>query len=301
LGNAVVLGAAGGGLHQLFDLFLNGVILGGIYVLLALGLNVILGLIGVINFAHAAFYMLGAYLAFAFAPHIGFLPAVLAAAVVVGLLGMVMERTVIRPLYRRIPEHALLLTFGLTLVATQAVRAHWGDYAKPFAPPSWLAKAYSLGGYEFPRYRLFVVAVTAVVVLAVWLLLNRTNLGLVIRAGVLDAEMVGALGINVPLAFTLTFGLGSLLAGLGGAMVGPVNGLNPDMANSIIILAFVVVVIGGLGSFWGSVVGGLLVGVLRSVLVYWWSPATELVPFFLMAGLLLVRPRGLFGVEGVFE
>jgi branched-chain amino acid transport system permease protein len=212
-----------------------------------------------------------------------------------------MEATVIRPLYRRIPEHALLLTFGLTLVIEQAVRAHWGDYAKPFAPPSFLGKAYELGGFEFPRYRLFVVAITAVVVLAVWMLLNKTSLGLVIRAGVLDAEMVGALGINVPLAFTLTFGLGSLLAGLGGAMVGPVTGLNPDMANSIIILAFVVVVVGGLGSFWGSVVGGLLVGVLRSVLVYWWSPATELVPFLLMAGLLLVRPRGLFGVEGVFE
>jgi branched-chain amino acid transport system permease protein len=288
-------------LHQLFDLFLNGVILGGIYVLLALGLNVILGLIGVINFAHAAFYMLGAYIAYEFTPDIGFFPAVLAAAVLVGILGMVMERTVIRPLYTRIPEHSLLLTFGLTLVAVQVVRARWGDFAKSFAPPESLGGSFSLGGYEFPKYRLFVLVVTALVVLAVWLLLNKTNLGLVIRAGVLDAEMVGALGINVPLAFTLTFGLGSLLAGLGGAMVGPVSGLNPDMANSIIILAFVVVVIGGLGSFWGSIVGGLLVGVLRSVLVYWWSPATELVPFFFMAGLLLIRPRGLFGVEGVFD
>jgi branched-chain amino acid transport system permease protein len=212
-----------------------------------------------------------------------------------------MERTVIRPLYGRIPEHALLLTFGLTLVAVQVVRARWGDYGKSFAPPSFLLGSYSLGGYEFPKYRLFVVAVTALVVGAVWLLLNRTNLGLVIRAGVLDAEMVGALGINVPLAFTLTFGPGSMLAGLGGALVGPVTGLNPDMANTMIILAFVVVVIGGLGSFWGSVVGGLLVGILQSVLVYWYGPATQLVPFFLMAGLLLIRPRGLFGMEGVFE
>jgi len=301
VGAPVLLAAGQGGATQLFDLFLNGVILGGIYVLLALGLNVILGLIGVINFAHAAFYMLGAYLAYSFAPQIGFLPAVVAAAVVVGILGMAMETSVIRPLYKRIPEHALLLTFGLTLVAEQAVRYHWGDYALNFAPPSFLAGGLSLGEFRFPTYRLFVVGVTVLVVGAVWLLLNKTRLGLVIRAGVLDAEMVGAMGINVPLAFTLTFGLGSLLAGLGGAMVGPVAGLNPDMANSIIILAFVVVVIGGLGSFWGSIVGGLLVGVFRSVLVYWWSPATELVPFFLMAGLLLVRPRGLFGVEGVFE
>ena len=295
-----VLAATSGG-HQLFDLFLNGVILGAIYVLLALGLNVILGLIGVINFAHAAFYMLGAYLTYSWASHIGFLPAVLVAAVVVGVVGMVMEIGVIRPLYKRIPEHALLATFGLTLVAEQAVRWHWGDYAVNLDPPSFLSGGFSPGGFTFPAYRLFVVAATAAVVGLVWLLLNRTNLGLVIRAGVLDAEMVGALGINVPLAFTLTFGLGSLLAGLGGAMVGPVAGIAPDMANSIIILAFVVVVIGGLGSFWGSVVGGLLVGVVRSVLVYWWSPATELVPFLLMAGLLLVRPRGLFGAEGVFE
>jgi branched-chain amino acid transport system permease protein len=297
----MVLGAECDACHQIFDLFLNGVILGAIYVLLALGLNVILGLIGVINFAHAAFYMLGAYFAYQFTPDIGFLPAVVLAAAIVGVIGMVMERTVIRPLYGRIPEHALLLTFGLTLVAVQVVRWYWGDFAKSFAPPSYLLGSYSLGGYEFPKYRLFVVVVTAIVVGAVWLLLNKTNLGLVIRAGVLDAEMVGALGINVPLAFTLTFGLGSLLAGLGGAMVGPVTGLNPDMANTIIILAFVVVVIGGLGSFWGSVVGGLLVGILQSVLVYWYGPATQLVPFFLMAGLLLIRPRGLFGLEGVFE
>ena len=297
----MVLATAGGGIHQLFDLFLNGVILGAIYVLLALGLNVILGLIGVINFAHAAFYMLGAYLTLSLSEHIGFLPAVAAAAVLVGLLGMVMEVSVIRPLYKRIPEHALLLTFGLTLVAEQAVRWHWGDYAKGFDPPSFLSGGFSPGGFTFPTYRLFVVVATALVVGLVWLLLNRTSLGLVIRAGVLDAEMVGALGINVPLTFTLTFGLGSLLAGLGGAMVGPVAGVNPDMATSVIILAFVVVVIGGLGSFWGSVVGGLVVGIFRSVLVYWWSPATELVPFLLMAALLLVRPRGLFGVEGVFE
>src|SRR5256885_15188209 len=134
----MILGQAGGGLHQIFDLFLNGVILGSIYVLLALGLNVILGLIGVINFAHAAFYMLGAYIAYQFTPDIGFLPAVVLAAVVVGFLGLAMEASVIRPLYKRIPEHALLLTFRLTLLAEQAVHYHWGDYALNFAPPSFL-------------------------------------------------------------------------------------------------------------------------------------------------------------------
>jgi branched-chain amino acid transport system permease protein len=291
----MVLGAECDACHQIFDLFLNGVILGAIYVLLALGLNVILGLIGVINFAHAAFYMLGAYIAYQYTPDVGFLPAVVIAAVVVGLLGMVMERTVIRPLYSRIPEHSLLLTFGLTLVAVQVVRARWGDYAKSFAPPSFLFGSFSLGGYEFPKYRLFVVVITALVVGGVWVLLNKTNLGMVIRAGVLDAEMVGALGINVPLAFTLTFGLGSLLAGLGGAMVGPVTGLNPDMANSIIILAFVVVVIGGLGSLKGALIGAVVVSFVRTAGIQFF-PELELAVLYLIAALvLLVRPTGLFG------
>lgn len=285
---------------QFVDLFLNGLILGSIYVLLALGLNIILGLIGVLNFAHAALYMLGAYLTLTL-KDIGFFPALIVAALVVGMIGMIIEVGLIRPLYKRIPEHALLVTLGLTLVAEQVVRLIWGSSPRSLAPPDFLTGVFDLGPFAFPSYRIFVVLVTGVVVAAVWLLLNRTNLGLVIRAGVLDAEMVGAMGINLPLAFTLTFGLGSLLAGLGGGLVGPISGLNTTMGTQLIILIFVVVVIGGLGSLWGSVVGGLLVGLFQSTLVFWWSPATDLVPFILMAGILLVRPRGIFGAEGVLE
>ncbi len=289
-------------MRQLVDLSLNGVILGGIYVLLALGLNIILGMIGVLNFMHGAFYMIGAYLAWTLTGvGVPFLLAALVASLGVAALGLVMEATLIRRLYGRISEHALLLTFGLTLVTVQAVRYFWGDAPRSLPAPSFLAGSLALFGYQFPLYRLFVVAVTAAAVGAVWFLINRTNMGLVIRAGITDSEMVGAVGINLPLAFTLTFGLGSLLAGLGGALVGPVTGLNTEMGNSFIILAFVVVVIGGLGNFWGSIIGGVLVGVVQSVMVYFWGPASEIVPFVLMIVVLLVRPRGLLGVEGVFD
>jgi branched-chain amino acid transport system permease protein len=288
--------------RQLLDLCLNGVILGGIYVLLALGLNIILGMIGVLNFMHGAFYMIGAYLAWTLTGHgMNFLVAAIIASLGVAVIGLGMEVTLIRPLYDRIPEHALLLTFGLTLVAGQVVRYFWGDAPKSLQTPSYLSSSVGIFGYQFPVYRLFVVGVTAAAVAGVWLLINKTNMGLVIRAGITDNEMVGAVGINLPLAFTLTFALGSLLAGLGGALVGPVTGLNTGMGGSFIILAFVVVVIGGLGNFWGSIVGGVLVGVIQSATVYFWGPASEIVPFVLMIVVLLVRPRGLFGVEGVFD
>ena len=289
-------------MRELLDLSLNGVILGGIYVLLALGLNIILGMIGVLNFMHGALYMIGAYLSWTLASHgMNFLVAAVAASLAVAVVGIAMEILLIRPLYQRIPEHALLATFGLTLVATQAVRYVWGDDPKSLDTPEFLSSNIAVLGYHFPLYRLFVVLVTAVAVAGVWLLINKTNVGLVIRAGITDSEMVGALGINLPLAFTLTFALGSLLAGLGGALVGPVTGLNTGMGDSFIILAFVVVVIGGLGNFWGSIVGGVLVGFIQSLTVHFWGPASEIVPFVLMIAILLVRPRGLFGVEGVFD
>ena len=289
-------------MRQLLDLSINGVILGGIYVLLALGLNIILGMIGVLNFMHGAFYMIGAYFAWTLTSHgVNFILAAAVAALGVAGIGLVMEFTLIRRLYGRIAEHALLLTFGLTLIAGQVVRYVWGDGPRSLSAPSYLAGSVGFLGYQFPLYRLFVVGVTVAAVAGVWLLINRTNMGLIIRAGITDSEMVGAVGINLPLAFTLTFGLGSLLAGLGGALVGPITGLNTEMGNSFIILAFVVVVVGGLGNFWGSIIGGVLVGVAQSALVYFWGPASEIVPFVLMILVLLVRPRGLLGVEGVLD
>jgi branched-chain amino acid transport system permease protein len=293
-----------------------------LYILVALGLNIILGLMGVINFSHGAFFMLGAYLMYSLnggftwfgypifgvmipalnVPSLGFWPAILLAAVIVGLLGMLFESSLIRPLYKRIPEYALLLTFGMALVFQQIVRAVWGDDAVRVETPSYMANPISIGGFQFPFYKdVFLVGITILVLALVWLLLNKTNIGIIIRAGTRDAEMVKILGINMPLMFTIVFGLGSLMAGLAGALAAPVYAVQPNLASEWIILTFVIVIIGGIGSFWGAIVGGLVIGILTSFMALLWPPAVEMTGYILMGIVLLVRPRGLFGVEGLFE
>ena len=290
-------------LHELSDQFFNGITLGMLYILVALGLNVILGLMGVINFSHGSFFMLGAYSAYALAPHLGFWLATLIAALIVGALGMLFEATLVRPLYRRIPEYTLLLTFGTALIFQEAVRRIWGDDAVRYPDlPSYLAGSIAVGSYQFPVYKdVFLVVVTVAILSGVWLLLNRTNLGMVVRAGTRDALMVQILGINMPRTFTVVFGLGSLLAGLAGALAAPVYAIIPNLASQWIVLTFVVVIVGGIGSFWGAVAGGLLIGVLSSLMELVYPPAVELTGFIVMAIVLLLRPRGLFGIEGLFE
>jgi branched-chain amino acid transport system permease protein len=289
-------------LHQIGDQIFNGITLGMLYILVALGLNVILGLMGVINFSHGAFFMLGAYVAYTLAPHVGFFPSLLFAAAIVGVLGMLFEAVLIRPLYKRLPEYTLLLTYGTALIFEQVVRRIWGDDAVRDALPDWLAGTVSVGSYAFPVYKdVFLVAITVVILAAVWLIINKTNVGIIIRAGTRDAEMVQILGINMPLVFTLVFGLGSFLAGLAGALAAPVYAIIPSLGSQWIVLTFVIVIVGGIGSFWGAVVGGLLIGVLSSMMELVYPPAVELTGFIIMGIVLLVRPRGLFGVEGLFE
>jgi branched-chain amino acid transport system permease protein len=249
------------------DQLVNGITLGMLYILVALGLNIILGLMGVINFSHGAFFMLGAYFTFTFVPLVGFGLAILIAAVLVGLLGMVFEATLIRPLYKRLPEYTLLLTFGTALIITQLTRARWGDLAVRVEIPPYLAQPVMFGTYELPFYRdVFLVVLTIVILTLIWLLMNKTNIGIIIRAGTRDAEMVKVLGINMPA-----------------------------------MLTFVIVIVGGIGSFWGSIVGGLLIGVVASFMSLLWPPAVEISGYVLMGIILLIRPRGLFGVEGLFE
>ncbi len=290
-------------LHQFSDQFFNGVTLGMLYILVALGLNIILGLMGVINFSHGAFFMIGAYTAYALEPVVGFWPSVLLAALLIGLFGMAFESGLIRPLYRRQPEYTLLLTYGTALIFEQVVRYIWGDDAVRYAGlPSYLSGSITLGSYEFPIYKdVFLVGVTVLVLAVVWLLINRTNIGMIIRAGTRDAEMVKALGINMPLMFTLVFGIGSFMAGLAGALAAPIYAIIPSLASQWIILTFVIVIVGGIGSFWGAVVGGLTIGILSSMMELVYPPAVELTGFIIMGIVLLVRPRGLFGVEGLFE
>ncbi|MBV8369146.1 MAG: branched-chain amino acid ABC transporter permease [Candidatus Eremiobacteraeota bacterium] len=288
--------------QQVADQFVNGITLGMLYILVALGLNIILGLMGVINFSHGAFFMLGAYLMFQLNGAIGFWPAILAAAVVVGLLGMAFESTLIRPLYKRIPEYTLLLTFGTALIFAQVVRKVWGDDAVRVDQPAYIPQSISLGGYQLPFYKdVLLVLLTIIILAAVWLLLNKTNIGIIIRAGTRDAEMVKILGINMPVMFTLVFGIGSFMAGLAGALAAPIYAVQPQLASQWIVLTFVIVIVGGIGSFWGAIVGGLLIGVISSLMSLVFPPAVDLSGYVIMGIILLVRPRGLFGVEGLFE
>jgi branched-chain amino acid transport system permease protein len=287
---------------ELLDQLVNGVTLGMLYILVALGLNIILGLMGVINFSHGSFFMLGAYLTFQLNGAIGFWPAILAAALIVGLLGMAFESTLIRPLYKRIPEFTLLLTFGTALIFTQVVRRVWGDDAVRVEQPAYIPQSISIGSYQLPFYKDFLLVLLTVVILTlVWLLLNKTNIGIIIRAGTRDAEMVKILGINMPLMFTLVFGIGSFMAGLAGALAAPIYAVQPQLASQWIVLTFVIVIVGGIGSFWGAIVGGLLIGILSSLMSLFFPPAVELTGYVIMGIILLVRPRGLFGVEGLFE
>jgi branched-chain amino acid transport system permease protein len=287
---------------QFIDQLVNGITLGMLYILVALGLNIILGLMGVINFSHGSFFMFGAYLTYTFVPIVGFWPAILIAAVLVGLFGMLFEATLVRPLYRRLPEYTLLLTFGTALIFTQITRARWGDDAVRVDIPSYFTNAVAIGKYEIPFYRdVFLVAVTILILAGVWLLMNKTNIGMIIRAGTRDAEMVQVLGINMPRMFTLVFGIGSLMAGLAGALAAPLYAVQPSLSSQWIVLTFVIVIVGGIGSFWGAIVGGLLIGILSSFMSLLWPPAVDITGYVLMGIILLVRPRGLFGVEGLFE
>ena len=292
-------------LHQISDQFFNGLTLGMLYILVALGLNIVLGLMGVINFSHGAFFMLGAYMAYTLGTHVGFWPSMFLAAIIIGLFGMLFESSLIRPLYKRIPEYTLLLTYGTALIFEQIVRRIWGDDAVRYQPPDYLSGALTIGGFQFPIYKdIFLVLITVVILACVWLLINKTNIGMIIRAGTRDAEMVKILGINMPLMFTLVFGIGAFMAGLAGALAAPVYAIIPSLASQWIVLTFVIVIVGGIGSFWGAIVGGLIIGVVQSLveLIPGIGPsAIDLSGFVIMGLILLVRPRGIFGVEGIFE
>ena len=286
------------------DTLFIGLTLGTLYILLALGLNIILGLMGVISFAHGAFFTLGAYITFTLESRIGLFPAILVGAVATGLFGMLFESSLVRRLYGRPPEHVLLLTFGAFLVILQFIRRVWGDDPRPLSPHGFLATSINLGFGQYPAFRLVVVLLTFVVLVLVYLMLVRTDLGLIIRAGTRDSGMVNLLGINMPATFTLVFGIGSLLGALAGGLEGPLYSIEPNMGASYIIIAFVVVIVGGIGSFWGAVVGGLIIGLLQEITVQaipGGSSWIDIVPFAVMLIVLLLRPRGLFGTEGLFD
>lgn len=274
---------------------LNGLLIGAYYLLIALGLSLIFSLGGIVNLAHGAFYAIGAYLAVVLAPEIGFGGALVAAPVLVGALGMLIERFLLRRFYRGDPIYGLLLTFGLAMVAEQVLRMVFGAAPVPFSIPPALRGQVLMGEFIYSRYRLMILGVAAGCVLGLWLLLTRTSFGRVVRAGVQDPDMVGALGISLAPYMTAVVVIAVGLAALAGVMLAPITGVHPAMGAEILTFAFVVVVIGGLGSFWGVVAAAVIVGVVRGLAAYYAPSATEASIYLLMVLVLLLRPRGLFG------
>jgi len=274
---------------------INGLLVGSFYIILSLGLSLIFSLGGVVNLAHGAFYAVGAYLAFEVERRLGFFGAMALSPVGVALIGILIERLFLSRLYRADPALGLLFTFGLAMVAEQALRMIWGTTGLPFSIPDALRGQLHVGNFIYSYYRLTILLVTATAVAGCWLLLNKTSFGMIVRAGVRDPEMVRAMGISLRPALTAVFGLGVALAALAGVMSAPLAGVQPAMGNEILTATFVVVVIGGLGSFWGVVLAGLVVGVVRGVTLYFYPPMAEASMYLLMVLVLLFRPRGLMG------
>ena len=280
----------------------TGLVLGMIFVLLAIGLSLIFGLLTVVNFAHGSLYMLGAYFGvFVYGVTKSFWLSLIIAPLMVGTVGLLIERFLIRRLYGRSPDDPLLLTFGLSLIIVEGVRIIWGKIGLTIDPPKALGTAVNLGFMNFPAYRLFVIAVTVAVLVAIWLFLERTNVGLIIRAGSRDPLMVRALGIDLSRIWLLVFGIGTGLAGLAGILAGPMRGVYAEMGVTMVIESFVVIVVGGMGSLVGAVVAGLLMGQVVGLTTYFAPALAEIMVFIAMAVVLLVRPSGLFGEAGLLD
>lgn len=280
-----------------FNIF-NGLIVGAFYALMALGLSLILNLSGVINFAHGGFLAIGAYIAYTLMPYIGFWGALIVAPFLTAGIGLIVERLLIRRLYGRDPLYSLLLTFGLAYIIEDLTRVIWGAQSVPFQVPAILTTPLSTDFFFLTGYRLFMVALVAIAVGALFLILRKTRLGMRIRAGTHDLETVSALGVNVRVLRNLNFGLGIYLAGLAGVLAAGQLGLQPTIGTSLIMPSFVAIIVGGLGSLTGTLLGGLLIGVASGIATIYVPSATEAIMYVIMGLVLMVRPRGLLGEEG---
>jgi branched-chain amino acid transport system permease protein len=280
---------------------LHGLVFGAALGLLALGLTVIFGLLGVMNFAHGELYMLGAYAGIAVIGVVhSFWVALIAAPILVGIVAALTEMTTLRPLYRREPLYGLILTFGLALVFREGARQIWGGDMRRVLPP--FTGSTPLLGMTYPNYRLFLLVASSVILLAIWLFFTRTRAGIVVRAAVQDAEMLDGLGVDVRRVFTLTFAASGALAALAGLLLAPVFTVYPQMGVEMILLAFIVVILGGMGSLGGSVAAAFVIGIAQSLFSLWMNPQRVAIAIFgIMIVVLIVRPRGFFGREGVLE
>jgi branched-chain amino acid transport system permease protein len=280
---------------SLLEQVVNGLVLGGYYLLIAIGLSLIFSVGGVVNLAHGAFYALGAYLAYTIAKYLGFGPSVVLSPIAVALLGILFERFLLRRFYAADPILSLLVTFGLAMIAEQLIRIIWGASPLSVNMPQEFKGSVFLGDFLFSRYRLLFLAVVIVVLTSIWLLLHKASFGRVVRAGIQRPDMVAALGIRLQPYMTAIVMLGVGMAALAGALFAPITIVHPAMGAEVLTVAFVVVVIGGLGSFWGVVISALLVGVVRGITIHFVPAAGEASMYVLMFVILLIRPRGLLG------
>lgn len=281
-------------LDMILSQAVNGLVLGFLYVLIAVGLSIIFGMLGIVNFAHGAFFAIGAYFALVLNREFGWFAALLA-PIATGAVGVAVEMLLIRRLYGKEPLLGLILTFALALLFEAILRMMFGGAPVPFTAPKFLAGFVEYGPILITKYRMFVLAVTVLALVAFWAFLAYTPFGRIIRAGSRDAEMVGLLGINLPIVLSGVFGIGCLLAGLAGMLAAPLWTVQPSMAAGAIMPAFVVVTIGGLGSYVGAIIAGLLVGITTAMTIQFYPEWSGAAMYILMAAILLVRPRGLFG------
>jgi branched-chain amino acid transport system permease protein len=281
----------------LFGQLLIGLINGSFYALLSLGLAVIFGMLNIINFTHGAQYMLGAFFAYILlqTTGIGYWPALILAPIVVGILGMIIERTMLQRLYKLDHLYGLLLTFGLALIIEGVVRNYYGSAGLPYTVPDSLRGGQNLGFMFLPNYRAWVIVASLTVCLGTWFVIERTRLGAYLRAATENPNLVRAFGVNVPRMITLTYGFGVALAAFAGVMAAPIYNVSPQMGSELIIVVFAVVVIGGMGSIMGAVVTGFGLGVIEGLTKVFFPEASNTVIFVIMAIVLLVRPAGLFG------
>ncbi len=286
----------------MLDLFIaqtfNGLVLGMIYVLLAMGLSIVWGMMDIINFSHGLFFTLGAYLAYTVMTVTGnFWLCLVLVPLATAAIGMALERTLLRRLYGQNILYQILMTYGVAIAGRELIIMIYNPIGKRFDMPELLVGVLPLAGVYFPLYRVFVFVVALLLTVGMWLFIERTRLGSVIRAGTENLEMVNCLGINISRVFTLTFGLAMATAGLGGVLAAPMRGIEPYMGDLILGICFATVVIGGMGSFAGAILGGLVVGLSQSLITLVLPSASIIVIFVVMAAILLIRPRGLMGIR----
>ncbi|MGD1067682.1 MAG: branched-chain amino acid ABC transporter permease [Vulcanimicrobiaceae bacterium] len=288
-------------MDSIITALLNGLVRGLIYVAIAVGLTIVFGTLRLVNFAHGAFYAIGAYVGLVVATHYGLLPAFVAAPLAVALFAIVLDRFVLRYFYDKGPTLQILVTFGIALVVEETLRLIFGGTTQQYPMPAALETSTTIGPITYPTYQLLFAGGVIVMLLLVWWFIRGTTYGLIVRAGVRDRIMVQLLGGNVRLASTIVFALGAAIAGLVGAAASPIYSIDPQIGFSFLVPSFVVVVVGGLGSFWGAVLGGLLIGELQALTTVWFAPASDVVIYVCMALILLLRPQGLLGESEVIR